>query len=580
MEHVRKRVTDGKLPLPIGLSDWVRIAQRTYCVDKTLMIKDLVDAETSVALFTRPRRFGKTTALQMLRTFFEARTDRSGNPVDNAPLFHDKQIWAAGETYRALCGKFPVIYLTFKDHKCLTWNEAKRKLISDIGAECARHRDAGRLCGLSKEDREKLLSVAAQKADIGDVADALGLLAEALDASEVVVDETTGEKGRKPIVLIDEYDSPINTASTYGYYDEMVAFMRRFLPGAMKDNVHVERGVMTGVLRVAKEGILSGLNNLRVYTVFDEEFSEYFGFTHDEVEQMCAYYGVPEKMSEIEAWYDGYDFAGTQIFNPWSVLNYFGSNCRPKPYWLDTSSNDLISELVRDLPHGMAQTLEGLLGEDAKTDPPLVPITEELGPYSQIKDSPDTLYTLLISTGYLKLAGEPLSGSFPVRVPNREVEEVFVNDIIRKINRRDKRSVANALLTTIARRRPDDFKMALADYLLETVSFHDTSSEGFYHGMLLGFLAELRHLFRVRSNRESGFGRFDIALFPLLDGFPGVIIEVKHADADDADLDALAADARAQIETKRYEADLRAQGVADVLKFGLAFRGKRIALKR
>ena len=568
MNGQRKRVTDGKLPLPVGDSDWARIVQRTYFVDKTLMIRDLVDAETRVALFTRPRRFGKTTAMQMLKTFFEKAVDYKGNPVDNAPLFHDKLIWQAGEKYRALCGKFPVIYLTFKDFKARNWDEAVVSLRNALSGECFRHIEAVKTAPISENTRRNLLAVEAGTASAGAMADMLGGLAEAIHLAD----------GVKPIILIDEYDSPVNSASTYGYYDEMVSFMRTFLPGAMKDNAHVEMGLMTGVLRVAKEGILSGLNNLKVYTVFENRFSQYFGFTHEEVEAMCAYYGVPERMAEIEDWYDGYDFGGVQVFNPWSVLYYFDNDCQPKAYWLDTSSNDLIAELVRDLPHGMAETLEGLLKDGASAEPVYVPMTQELGPYSRIRENPDTLYALLVSTGYLKVAGESLAGACPVLIPNREVEQVFVNDIIRKIHSRDRRSVSTALLASIARRRPDDFRTAIGDFLLESVSFFDTAAEGFYHGMLLGFLAELRHLFSVRSNRESGFGRFDIALFPLLEGFPGVIIEVKAADADTDDLDALAAAARAQIEEKSYEADLRAQGVADVIKFGLAFRGKKISV--
>ena len=578
MNAQRKRVTDGKLPLPVGDSDWAGFCQTAYCIDKTLMIKELVDTKTRVALFTRPRRFGKTTAMQMLKTFFEKAVDYKGNPVDNAPLFHDKLIWQAGEKYRALCGKFPVIYLTFKDHKAMNWEDAKADLVMTIGRECARHQLAGELRCRDPKSHKLLLDIAAQEAPIGIVANALGLLAEALDTSDIVIDEATGERGRKPIILIDEYDSPVNSASTYGYYDEMVSFMRTFLPGAMKDNAHVEMGIMTGVLRVAKEGILSGLNNLMVYTVFENRFSQYFGFTREEVEAMCAYYGVPERMTEIESWYDGYDFGGVHVFNPWSVLYYFANDCQPKAYWLDTSSNDLIAELIRDLPHGMAETLVGLLRKDAKDDPPIVPMTAELGPYANIRKRSDTLYALLVSTGYLKVVGEIEDGYCPVLLPNREVEQVFVLDIIRKITERDDRSVALAFKVAIIRRRPVEFKTAIADFLLESASFYDTAAEGFYHGMLLGFLAELRGSFRVLSNRESGFGRFDIALFPLLDGFPGVIIEVKAADADTDDLDALAAAARAQIEEKSYEADLRAQGVADVIKFGLAFRGKRVSL--
>ena len=572
MDEQPKRVTDGKLPLPIGRSDWARIAQNDYCVDKTLMIKELVDAHTAVALFTRPRRFGKTTAMQMLKTFFEK---VPGNP--HGHLFHDKQIWAAGEAYRALQGQFPVIYLTFKDHKARNWEDAKETLVKTIGRECARHRDAGSLCEISRENMDQLLAVAAQRAGVNDVAEALGLLAEALDTSDVVVDEATNAYGRKPIILIDEYDSPINSAATYGYYDEMVAFMRTFLSGAMKDNAHVEMGVMTGVLRVAKEGILSGLNNLMVNTVFDRRFSDSFGFTRDEVAALCAYCGVSEKMAEMEAWYDGYNFGGRQIFNPWSVLCYLGNDCQPKPYWLDTSSNDLIEELVRDLPHDMAETLEELMAPD--TEGVGVSMTEELGPYQFIRDTPETLYALLVSTGYLKVCSSIEDGVCVVKIPNREVRQVFVTDIRSKLRAHYSRGAETRLSMAFVRRDAGAFKDAIKQFLLDSVSYFDTAAEGFYHGMLLGYLAIMDGKYRVLSNRESGFGRFDIALFPILENFPGVIIEVKAADSDDDDLAALAATARAQIDEKSYAAEMTAQGIKEILKFGLAFRGKRIECK-
>ena len=243
--------------------------------------------------------------------------------------------------------------------------------------------------------------------------------------------------------------------STYGYYDEMVSFMRAFLPGAMKDNNHVKMGVMTGVLRVAKEGILSGLNNLGVYTVFDEKFSDAFGFTEAEVEEMARYYGREDKMPEIKSWYDGYDFGGCEVYNPWSVLYYFDNYCKPQPYWLDTSSNDIINELVETLPFDMVETLESLMkGESA-----VVPMTRELGPYQYIRDREDTLYALIVSTGYLKPVGDIVDGSCEVKLPNRELETVFNSDVLRKLRRnasggRSLRAVENAFF----RRSPVEFK--------------------------------------------------------------------------------------------------------------------------
>ena len=307
-----------RLPLPVGTSDWATFSRNSYCVDKTLMLKELIDTETRVALFTRPRRFGKTTAMRMIRAFYEG----------DASLFEDKQIWAAGEKYRAEQGAHPVIVLTFKDVKQLTAEDAFEKLTTIVASEIGRYREAVEK-GLADEGkRSSLLHTAARKPSRTELGESLGLLAEAI--------EQYG--GKKPVILIDEYDQPITTASVNGFYDEMCAFMRVFLSGALKDNEHCHMGLMTGVLRVAKEGILSGLNNLKVWTVFDEPFSLYFGFTEDEVETRAKYYGAADKMPEIREWYDGYDFGGTEIYNPWSVLQYFDRNCKPDAYWLDTSS--------------------------------------------------------------------------------------------------------------------------------------------------------------------------------------------------------------------------------------------------
>ncbi len=558
----KRNILEGKLPPPIGTSDWATFSQDSYCVDKTLLIKELVDKRTRVALFTRPRRFGKTSAMRMLRAFFEK------GKTDTSHLFTNKEIWNVGEQYRALQGKFPVIYLTFKDHKGLTWEDAEADLICDMSTMVGEHLAAVESKWGSEEKRAQLIRIKKRLAPIGETAKSLGLLAEAIHAHH----------GVKPIILIDEYDQPISSASTYGYYDKMVAFMRTFLSGAMKDNVHVEMGIMTGVLRVAKEGILSGLNNLAVWTVFEPEFSEYFGFTEDEVRTMAEYYGVPEKMDEIKRWYDGYDFGGTEIYNPWSVLNYFARSCRPEAYWLDTSSNDLITELVRTYPHNVKETFEKLLrGEVA-----IVPMAKELGPYRDVLALPDTLYALLVAAGYLKVVSEVVDDRCAVRIPNREIERVFVSDIRRKMNRTlsvPSGAIADALLVQDAAA----LQKAIAVFLRESVSYFDTVTEGFFHGLTLGFLAILRDRFRVDSNAESGDGRFDVALTPCVDIYPGFIIEVKAADSEADDLDALAQTALEQIETKDYAAKMAGEFAArslaqPIVKIGLAYFKKKVAL--
>ena len=567
MNDVRKTCITGKLPPPVGTSEWETFSRDSFCVDKTQMIKELVDLKTRVALFTRPRRFGKTTALKMIRAFFEKRLDEKGEKVDTSYLFADKNIWAAGEEYRKLQGQFPVIYLTFKDLKADSWERAANKLAWDIGSEVVRHRESINGIWDEGEKRERLRRVMSCKASVEEVAESLGLLAEAIHAHWKV----------KPVILIDEYDQPISSASTFGYYDQMCAFMRVFLSGALKDNAHVEMGLMTGVLRVAKEGILSGLNNLKVYTVFDAAFSDAFGFTEDEVRGMAEYYGVPEKMDEIRAWYDGYDFAGMEIYNPWSVLSYFSSDCRPGPYWLDTSSNDLITEIVRELPHNIEKTLRALLNDDPAENAPVVPMASELGPYADVMKRKDTLFALLVSAGYLKVASLLENGYCRVRIPNRELEQVFVRDIQNKINE-GMEIGADEIAEALISRDPAALKTAIGRFLVESVSYFDSAAEGFYHGLTLGFLAILRNRYRVTSNGESGEGRFDLMLRPYLPGFPGFVIEVKAAYSDADDLKTLAVAALRQIDKKDYPAALRAEGIAEVVKLGLAYCGKRVEL--
>ena len=566
MNETRKTCITGKLPPPVGTSEWEVFSQKCICVDKTRMIKELVDRVTAVALFTRPRRFGKTTALKMIRAFFEKRVDGKGRKVDTSYLFKGKKIWAAGAAYRKLQGKFPIIYLSFKDHKATNWENAVFSLVHDIGAEVARHGLSLEAKSIDTEKLEMLRRVAARKASVGELALSLGMLAEAIHAHWKV----------KPVILIDEYDQPISSASTFGYYDKMCSFMRVFLSGALKDNAHVEMGLMTGVLRVAKEGILSGLNNLKVYTVFDTPFSEYFGFTEDEVADMAAYYGVPEKMDEIRAWYDGYDFGGTEIYNPWSVLNYFSSDCKPGPYWLDTSSNDLITEIVSAYPHDTAKTLEGLL----KGETPRVRMAAELGPYKLVRNRVDTLYALLLSAGYVKAVSPIESGSCQIAIPNRELETVFVSDILSKLSGDFNLERVNGVAFALIDGDIETFRRELERFLIESTSYFDAAAEGFYHGLVLGLLAILRPAYRVKSNGESGEGRYDLMLRPIRAGYPGYVIEIKAARRKNANLRNLAAAALRQIRKHAYRAELEAGGCGEIVSLGLAFRGKKAVLSK
>ena len=559
-KKVKKQVRAGKtarreglLPPPVGTSDWVTFSRDSYCVDKTLILKDLIDSKSRVVLFTRPRRFGKTTMLKMIRAFYEG----------EASLFLDKKIWAAGEKYQSEQGQHPVIFLSFKDIKQTTAEEAFARLAAVIGDEVARFADCIENGWGNGAKKRSLCKVMNREGTKDELSESLGLLSEAVHAFTK----------KRPVILLDEYDQPITTASTNGFYDEMCNFMRVFLSGALKDNKHCHIGIMTGVLRVAKEGILSGLNNPKVWTVFESEYSQYFGFTEEEVAEMARYYGAEDKMPEIKSWYDGYDFGGTEIYNPWSVLRYFDCHCRPDAYWLDTSSNDLITAIVRDLPHDMVRTLEALLRDET----PRVQMAKELGPYKDVMANKSSLYALLVSAGYLKIASPIEEGMCKVALPNHELSLVFVNDIKAKINSAmavGTGDIVGALLD----RDADALRQAIAAFLLESVSYFDAAAEGFFHGLTLGFLAILRKRFRVLSNVESGEGRFDIALKPLVEPFPAFIIEVKAADSATDDLKALACDARAQIDGKKYDVTFRAEGITDIEKIGLAYFKDKVEL--
>ena len=569
MENVTKATGARRrlLPLPVGKSFWEEVAEHCYCVDKTLLIRDLLATRAGTALFTRPRRFGKTTAMQMLKCFFEK---RGADEPDVRHLFESRAIAHCedADEWMAEQGKYPVIYLTFKDHKSLRWKEAYGALAIDIGKEFKRHAVCMESL-LPGKEREDYADICERRAD--------PILLE--NSLKVLVDALHRHYKENVVVLIDEYDTPVTTASANGYYEEMVAFMRAFLPGALKDNEHVKMGVMTGVLRIAKEGMLSGLNNLNVFTVFDEPFSEYFGFTEDEVEEMARYYGREDKLPEIRSWYDGYVFGGHEVYNPWSVLYYFNAGCVAKPYWLDTSSNDIIAELVETLPFDIAEKLLSLL----KGEKPVVPMTSELGPYQEIRKKKTTIYALLVSAGYLKPASDISAGMCRVAIPNKEVMQVYLTDICEKITTQsgDAESLMD-VRTAFFSRDPNAFREHVERFLLESASYFDASAEGFYHGLVLGMISFMRDVYVITSNRESGYGRFDIMLKPRAEhrDFPAVVIEVKAAKTEADDLDALAAEARRQIDKKNYAASLEAEGVTDIMKFGIAFFNKRAALAK
>ena len=320
-----------KLPLPVGTTDYKKICRENYYVDKTLLIKDLLDQKTDTILFTRPRRFGKTLNMDMLRTFFEQTAE------DTSVYFTDKNIWQQGEKYIQHQGQYPVIYISLKDIKSSDWNMSLLLLKKIIRAEYARHQELLNSDKISIADSDTYKKVIKNEADDADYMFSLH------DLSQMLHDH----HGKKPIIIIDEYDTPIQEGYLNGYYKEAISFIRNFFSAALKDNAHITMSILTGILRIAKESIFSGLNNIRVDSVLDDAFNRYFGFTDEEIAVMAAYYDVSAKLGEIKEWYDGYKFGYREIYNPWSVINYFSNGYKTIPYWSQTSENTIIHEILK-----------------------------------------------------------------------------------------------------------------------------------------------------------------------------------------------------------------------------------------
>lgn len=546
--------------LPIGVSDFKLATTGYYYVDKTLMIRDFLDKKPMVSLFTRPRRFGKTLNMDMLRVFFEKTNE------DTSVYFKDKQIWQCGDYYTKHQGQYPVIFLTFKDVKSMTWEETFQKIRRLISLEFIRHNELETSSVLTAYEKEQYHLLAGDSGDEVDCQMGLQLLSLLLHK----------HYGRECIIIIDEYDTPIQQGHTCNFYPEIVNFMRNFFSGGLKDNPHLAFGFLTGILRVAKESIFSGMNNLKTYSILDDGYSSYFGFTEKEVKDMLRYYGKDDKYNELSEWYDGYRFGNTEIFNPWSVINYISDNCFPKAFWQSTGSNEIIGEIIQTATPEITKDLYKLLcGEKiaAYIDTSVI--------YPEVQNNPYSVYSFLLVAGYLKVANiYPQSdGNFmcDVAIPNKEITFVYEKEVL---NRTNQNSLAISISQAIFSKDTQKLQALLEDFMVKSISSIDGANEGFYHGMMLGLCAILGNRYKIRSNRESGLGRFDIQLMPLTKGMPGFIFEFKHTKDEHTDLSALADSALQQIETKKYDTELRDNGVNSIISIGIAFRGKSAVVKR
>ena len=549
--------------LPVGIEDFEEMRKQDfYYVDKTGLIVDLLAGWGKVNLFTRPRRFGKTLNMSMLKCFFEIGTDKS--IFDGLKVSEEK---ALCETYM---GKYPVVFVSLKDVDGLTFETAYQSLCQLLVAETTR------LCFLQESDR----LAANEKAFINrmlheqytemDIRGSLKMLCSLLEK----------HYGQKPILLIDEYDVPLDKAYYHGYYPQMIDLIRAMFQSALKTNSSLFFAVLTGCLRVSKESIFTGLNNLMVHSISDVSFDEYFGFTDEEVCKLLADYGLEDHYEETRAWYDGYRFGEQDVYCPWDVLNYvyalrFNPQAQPKAYWINTSGNDMVRRLIEKGSDGTEQLeIERLIEGETITKP----LNENLT-HAEIDANIENLWSLLYMTGYLTAVDYPDGSVYSLRIPNREVQHIFKQQVLSwfKDKVRAETEKLTGLYAAFETGDVDTIKEILDEQLLDTVSFYD-AHESFYHGFLLALLSTCAN-WNVSSNIETGKGRSDI-LVSRKDRKIGFVVEVKDVK-DEEKLDAACEAALRQIDERDYTAILRRFRVKEIHKYGIAFWDKecRVAMK-
>ena len=553
--------------MPIGIDDFGKIRNKDfYFVDKTAFIRQLIDSPREVTLITRPRRFGKTLTMSMLEYFFSIEKESQSRH-----LFDHLAIEQAGPEYMAQRGQYPVIFLTLKDIQNPSWLTWER-MLSFI-----------RLFLAQVYDRYRYIR---ERADINDVQARLfdhvvqGQATEdelALSLTNLMAMMQT-YYGRKVILLIDEYDAPIQQAWESGYYTGCIGFMRQFLSSALKTNDTLEFAVLTGITRISKESIFSGLNNLDVCSVLRNQYAEVFGFTEAEIQELLETAHHGEKISELKKWYDGYHIGHAEIYNPWSVINYVANDCQARPYWVRTSGNSILRHLLSHTDELRVQMIQNLLHGKA------VRVTlDDSFIYSEIDRDPGALFNLLLTTGYLTVE-KVLSLSddrYALRIPNEEIRKLYSTEILNSLGENVTKNTFDDLFDYLIEGEAENFALQLQQLLKAIVSVYDTANkESFYHGFMLGMTALfLEKDYNVVSNRESGYGRFDLAILPKDKDDVGVIMEFKVA-VNEVELQEKANEALRQIETQEYITEFQTRGIHDVWKYGIAFYKKKVAVVR
>lgn len=558
-------------PLPTGVDNFEKLITRGYYfVDKTLLIKELLDKKGDVNLFTRPRRFGKTLNMSMVQYFFEDARKDDGTKMDNRSLFDGLSIMESGERYLSHMGRYPVIALSLKSGKQPDFNLSRKMLIRQIADEYKRHRFIlqGNLLEIDKIRYQNIMEECAKEEDYND---SLKFLSQCMEQYY----------GNKAIILIDEYDVPLESAFFAGFYEEMTAFIRSLFESALKTNSSLEFAVITGCLRISKESIFTGMNNMKINSILNKSYDEFFGFTEAEVMRLCDDYHLTHKFPLIKEWYNGYVFGNVNVYNPWSVISFIGDlqvdeNELPASYWANTSSNSIVRTLIEMADDETRSEIEQLIAGKSIEKPVHEDIT-----YDEIYKTMDNLWNFMFFTGYFRRVGERMDVEtkqryVELKIPNEEVKYIFRNKVLgwfqETINRKDLSVLYHALI----RQDPATLEQELTELLMKTISFND-AYESFYHGFIAGVLSGMNG-YTVKSNREGGRGRSDLYIKPVTRKKPAYVIEFKIAGKF-SEMEAKAEDALEQIEDRNYCQELFDDGYGTVICYGISFFGKDCLVK-
>ena len=538
--------------LAIGLSDFKHLIEEDfYYFDKTKFIEEIIKDGSQVKLFARPRRFGKTLNMSMLKYFFDIK-----NREENKKLFKDLYIEKT-EAFKEQ-GQYPVIFLSLKDLKALTWEQMEKAIKSVISRLFSEYKYL--LNDLDKFDTLTFENILLKNTELEDLKEALKFLTRILYE----------KYNKKVVVLIDEYDSPLVSAYINGYYEKAKDFFKTFYSSVLKDNSYLQMGVLTGIIRVIKAGIFSDLNNLRTYTILSEMYTDSYGLTEEEVEKSLKDYGIEQEISNVKDWYDGYKFGDSEVYNPWSILNFLDFK-ELRAYWVDTSGNDLIKDVLKNITKNTIEALERLFnGEGLKQN---ISGTSDLSKLL----SEDELWELMLFSGYLTVEEKIDQKNYVLRLPNKEIKELFRDTFLEKYFGRGSKLLY--LMEALTENRIDEYEERLQEILLTSVSYNDTKkgNEAFYHGLIMGMGLYLEGEYITKSNIESGLGRYDFVIEPKNKAKRAYIMEFKSTDSIEK-LEEVSKEALKQIENKKYDVSLKQNDIKDITYMGIAFCGKEIKI--